>query len=374
MPRSSVPLVGKVEHLAILDEQGRVDESLDPDIPPERLLAMHRIMLLARRFDERRLSLQRQGAIGTFAPVKGQEAAQVGPMENLIAVDWFVPAFRESAAALHRGAEMSQLLLYDAGYNEGAAQEPGQHDLPIAVPVASQLPHAAGIAYALVHQGSNGVVMTFFGDGATSEGDFHEALNFAAVFQLPVVFVCQNNQWAISTPRSRQTASRTLAEKAFGYGMPGVQVDGNDLLATYAAARDAVVRAREGGGPTLIEALTYRMEVHTTADDPKKYRDEGEVAEWARRDPIERLQRYLLDREQLDRDGIDALEKEIADQIEAAWADTRRQMERLAHEPAAIFDHVTGTADPDVAAQRQAFLRRRERTRAAREQPGGDRG
>lgn len=359
MPRTSVPLTGEVEHFSILDEQGRVDEVLDPGLDDERLLAMHRTMLLARRFDERRLSLQRRGAIGTFAPVKGQEAAQVGPMENLTLDDWFVPAFRETAAALHRGADMRQILLYDAGFNEGAAQEPGQRDLPNAVPVASQLPHAAGIGYALMRQGSKNVVMTFFGDGATSEGDFHEALNFAAVFGLPVVFLCQNNQWAISTPRARQTASRTLAEKAFGYGMPGVQVDGNDVLATYAVARDAVTRAREGGGPTLIEALTYRMEVHTTADDPGKYRAEEEVEQWAGRDPIERLQRYLAARELLDDRGIDELEKRIEAEIDDAWEDVGRRIDELSHVPEAMFDHLTEPVDPDVEAQRQTFLRRR---------------
>lgn len=359
MPRSTIPLTGDVEHLSILGPDAQADEALLPDLTDEQLLDMHRAMLRARRFDERRLSLQRRGEIGTFAPVNGQEAAQVGPMASLTLDDWFVPAFRETAAALYRGMPMDRLFLYDAGYNEGAAQTPDQHDLPIAVPVASQLPHAAGIGYALVQQRRQHAVITFFGDGATSEGDFHEALNFAAVFQLPVVFWCQNNQWAISTPRERQSASRTLAQKALAYGMPGLQVDGNDVLATYVAGRDALARAREGGGPTLVEALTYRMEVHTTADDPTKYRDDEEVKRWADRDPIVRLQQYLMARDALGRDDLDALEQEIENEIDEAWQAARERMQALSHEPGAMFDHVSAEDDPERAAQRSSFLEAR---------------
>jgi TPP-dependent pyruvate/acetoin dehydrogenase alpha subunit len=193
--------------------------------------------------------LQRQGRIGTFAPIKGQEATQVGAVAALRKEDWLVPAFREAAAAIYRGTPLSDLFIFLAGYNEGGHIPEGQNDLPIAVPVAMQIPHAVGIAYGIKYRKQPHVVMTFFGDGATSEGDFHEGLNFAGVFNTPTVFVCQNNQWAISLPREKQTKSKTLAQKALAYGIPGIQVDGNDVLAVYAATQEAVERARSGKGP-----------------------------------------------------------------------------------------------------------------------------
>jgi len=358
MPRDTIAIASDLESLTVLDQHGQVDATLDPGLEDERVLELHRAMLRARRFDERRLSLQRRGEIGTFAPVNGQEAAQVGPMACVETDDWFVPAFRETAAALYRGADMASLLLYDGGYNEGGAQEPGQRDLPIAIPVASQLPHAAGIGYALQQRGEIQAVITFFGDGATSEGDFHEALNFAGVYQLPVVFLCQNNQWAISTPRSRQTASKTLAQKALSYGLPGLVVDGNDLLACYAAARDALARAREGGGATLIEAQTYRQEVHTTADDPGKYRDEADLEHWLEYDPIDRVQRYLRDRGALGDGDLESLEEEIEAEIDAAWETARSRMDALDHRPGVMFEHVTAGDRPDLQAQREALERR----------------
>src|SRR6185369_10455199 len=179
------------------------------------------------------------------------------------------------------------------GYLEGGQPAPDQHDLPTAIPVATQLPHAVGLAYAAQYKGDDAVVMAYCGDGATSEGDFHEALNFAGVWSVPIVFVVQNNQWAISVPLKKQTHSATIAQKALAYGFPGIQVDGNDVLATYAASRDAVARARAGEGPTLIECVTYRLGVHTTADDPTKYRSEDEVKAWEKKDPLTRLVPYL---------------------------------------------------------------------------------
>jgi pyruvate dehydrogenase E2 component (dihydrolipoamide acetyltransferase) len=217
--------------------------------------------VLARRLDERMLALQRQGRIGTFAPVSGQEAAQIGAVAALEEHDWFVPSFRESAAAIWRGTPLKQILLYNAGYNEGAAVPDDAHDLPIAIPVATQIPHAVGLAYAVRYRDTGAVAIAFFSDGATSEGDFHEALNFAGVFGAPTIFLCQNNQWAISVPRERQTRSRTLAQKALTYGVPGIQVDGNDVLAVLAATREAAARARDGEGPTLIECVGDQVRV-----------------------------------------------------------------------------------------------------------------
>lgn len=352
MPREQMEIPQGVEHLSILNADGELDEDLEPDLPDELALELHRIMLLSRRFDERLLTLQRQGRIGTFAPVQGQEASQVGAAAALQESDWLVPAFRETAAGVWRGADLSQLIVYNGGYNEGGRIPEDQHDLPIAIPVATQLPHAVGIAYAAKLRETDEVVMTFFGDGATSEGDFHESINFAGVFQTPTIFVCQNNHWAISTPRRRQTRSETLAQKALAYGVPGIQVDGNDVLAVHVAAAEAVARARDGGGPTMIECVTYRLSVHTTADDPSVYRDEEEVEKWRKRDPIPRFQRYLRSRDLISDDDIDALEEEIGEKVDAAWEEAKDLMESLG-DPADMFDHVYAEAPQYLEEQRR---------------------
>lgn len=247
MPRNRIKLEHSVEYLSVLDENGELDSELDPDIDPELLQRMFRTMLLSRRFDAHLLTLQREGRIGTFAPVKGQEACQIGAMAALRESDWFVPAFREFAAMHWRGFALADILLFVAGYNEGAAVSKDARDLPTSVPVASQLPHAVGLGYASLYRHKDDVALVFFGDGATSEGDFHEALNFAGLLRTPTIFFCQNNQWAISLPRDKQSKSKTLAQKGLAYGLPCLQVDGNDILAVYAATREAVERARDGG-------------------------------------------------------------------------------------------------------------------------------
>ncbi len=354
MPRKKFEPGHDVEHLSILDEKGKLDSRLEPEIDDELLLKMHRTMLFSRRFDEALLKWQRQGRIGTFAPVSGQEAAQVGSAAVLEEEDWMVPAFREFAAAVWRGTPPVGLLLYTAGYNEGGAIPEEQHDLPIAIPVASQLVHAVGIAYGIKYREREQVVLTYFGDGATSEGDFHEAMNMAAVFSTPIVFVCQNNQWAISVPREKQARSRTLAQRALAYGMPGIQVDGNDLLAVYVATQEAVERARAGKGPTLIECVTYRLSVHTTADDPGKYRSEKEVKKWEKRDPIPRFQNYLGNKNLLSKDEIEKLEKEIKEEIQGVWHETEKQMERLG-DPMDMFEYVFHEMPPYLEEQRDAY-------------------
>ncbi len=359
MPREQIDLNYQLPRLSVLDEDGGFDEALAPDVPDELLLRMHRIMLLARRFDERMLELQRQGRIGTFAPVSGQEASQIGAMAALEDKDWFVPSFRESAAAIWRGTPLKQLLLYTAGYNEGGAVPDGAHDLPIAIPVATQIPHAVGLAYAARYRHTGAVAITFFGDGATSEGDFHEAMNFAGVFAAPVIFLCQNNQWAISTPRDAQTQSRTLAQKALAYDVPGIQVDGNDVLAVLAATREAAARARNGDGPTMIECRTYRLSLHTTADDPSKYRSEEEVEAWRRRDPIPRLQQHLQHRELLSDDDIDALEETLKGEIDDAWDEAEADMARL-DGPETIFEHHYAELPRYLGEQRDALRSKRK--------------
>jgi pyruvate dehydrogenase E1 component alpha subunit len=354
MPREPIDLRYQVPCLSILDEDGGFDEALAPEVSDDLLHRMHRAMLLARRLDERMLKLQRQGRIGTFAPVSGQEAAQIGAMAALETQDWFVPSFRELAAAVWRGMPLKGILLYNAGYNEGGAVPEDAHDLPIAIPVATQIPHAVGLAYAAQYRETGAVAITFFGDGATSEGDFHEAINFAGVFATPTIFLCQNNQWAISVPREHQTQARTLAQKALAYGVPGIQVDGNDVLAVLAATREAAHRARDGDGPTMIECVTYRLSLHTTADDPSKYRSDEEVEVWRRRDPIPRLQNHLKNRELLSDDDIDALEEEVRAEIDDAWAETQTEMERL-DDPGIIFEHHYAELPPYLREQRDAL-------------------
>ena len=354
MPRTEITPPEKVTFLSILDHDGRLDEALEPAVDGDTLVRLYRCMLLGRRFDERLLSLQRQGRIGTFPPIKGQEAAQVGSVAHLRDSDWLVPSFRETAAEIWRGRSLENIIISNNGFNEAGAMAADSRNFPISVPVGSQLPHAVGLAWAAKYRRTDEVVMAFFGDGATSEGDFHEALNCAAVFQCPVVFVCQNNQWAISVPLSRQTRSRTIAQKALAYGMPGIQVDGNDILAVYAAAGEAVERARSGLGPALIECVTYRLGVHTTADDPKRYRSEEEVEAWSRRDPLTRFETYLVNKGVLRREALEDLQRDIMEQIQTAVDNAEAQMQGLG-DPLALFDHLYADRPPYLQAQKVQF-------------------
>jgi pyruvate dehydrogenase E1 component alpha subunit len=241
-------------------------------------------------------------------------------------------------------------MLY-AGFLEGGQPEPGQNDLPVTIPVATQLPHAVGLAYAAQYRGDDAVVMAFCGDGATSEGDFHEALNFAGVWHVPAIFVVQNNQWAISVPLKKQTHSKTIAQKALAYGMPGLQVDGNDVLAVHAACREAVDRARAGDGPTLIECVTYRLGVHTTADDPTKYRSTEEVEAWERKDPLTRFGAYLQKKKLLDEGLTESVDAEIAEAV--------KRFEALGSpDPLTMFEHAYATRPPHLEAQRAELAAR----------------
>ncbi len=285
------PLQGKM--LSILDKDGNVNKALEPKIKDETLLKAYRTMVLTRIADEKAVRLQRQGRLGAYPPSRGQEASQVGPALTLDKDDWIVWAFREMGALLLRGVPLWRLYLYWMGNEEGSAFDAGTNITPSAVPVGSQIPHAAGIAFAMRYRKEPKAVLCYFGDGATSEGDFHEGLNFSGTMHLPAVFVCQNNQYAISVPRKLQTASPTLAQKACAYGFKGILVDGNDVLALYAATKEAVERARKGEGPTLIESFTYRMGDHTTSDDATRYRLADEIAYWTERDPIARFRTYI---------------------------------------------------------------------------------
>lgn len=359
MPRTQIEITDRVDTLSVLDADGSVDNALDPDLSDDLLMKLYRFMLLGRRFDERLVSLQRQGRVGTFPPVSGQEAAHLGPVAVLKDSDWMVPAFRETTAELWRGRSLESVILSIAGFSEGAAMgEPG-NNLPISIPVGSQMLHAVGLAWAMKYRKTDGVAMTFFGDGATSEGDFHEAMNFAGVYQAPVVFICQNNQWAISVPRRKQTRSETIAQKAVAYGMPGIQADGNDVLAMYVAAGEAVERARSGGGPTLIEAVTYRMSVHTTADDPTRYRTDEEVESWREKDPLKRFQAYLSGRGLLSPEKIEKTEADVRREIQAAVDRAEAAMKSMG-DPLDMFDHAYAEMPPSLREQREQFAREME--------------
>jgi len=359
MPRTIVELQNTIEYLSILDEHGNVDRELEPQIPDTELLDLYGAMVLGRRFDERMVDLQRQGRIGTFPPIKGQEASQLGAIFQLRPSDWFVPAFRETAAEIWRGRSLESILLYYNGYNEGAILPATQKDLPMAIPVSSQILHATGLGYAANYKKTGEIVMVFFGDGATSEGDFHEGLNCAAVYNTPVIFLCQNNHWAISVPLKQQTRSKTIAQKALAYGMPGIQVDGNDVLAVYAASKEGADRARSGKGPTLIECVTYRVMMHTTADDPTKYRSDDEVEKWRQRDPLTRFEAYLATKKLVDESVIAKVEEETQQRIQEAVDNAEKQMAEIG-DPVDMFDHLYDSLPPYLRQQKAELIRNLE--------------
>jgi pyruvate dehydrogenase E1 component alpha subunit len=284
----------RVEWLQVLDEHGNCDRSLRPSLTDAQIQTLYESLVFARVFDEKAFKLQREGRLGTYASILGQEAAQVASAFALEPGDWMFPSFREAGASFVRGLPPSMIFQYWAGDERGSRIPEGQNDFPITIPVATQIPIGAGAAWGAKLRGDKIAVLVYLGDGATSKGDFHEGLNFAGVFSLPAVFFCQNNQWAISVPLKRQTAAPTLAQKAIAYGFPGIQVDGNDVFAVYKATHEALARARTGGGPTLIEAVTYRIGDHTTADDASRYRSPEIVEQWKKKDPIDRLIRYMI--------------------------------------------------------------------------------
>lgn len=308
-----------MEKVQYVDENGDVVQNID-DISDENLIALYKWMVKARVYDERSMKYQRQGRIGTYAPFKGQEAAQVGSAFALNSGDWIYPSYREGAASLVHGLKMSQLFLYTMGHFKGLSQTE-VNVFPIQIIIAAQCLHAVGGAWASQYTGTQDVSVAYVGDGGTSEGDFHEALNFAGLYKLPIVFFVQNNQWAISVPVSKQTASETIAQKAIGYGIDGVQVDGNDVVAVYKVMNEALQNAREGK-PTLIEAVTYRQGPHTTADDQTKYRSSDEEDEWLIKDPLKRLKTLLIKRniwdEEKDETEIALAEDLVTDAFEEA--------------------------------------------------------
>ncbi|HSG12388.1 MAG TPA: thiamine pyrophosphate-dependent dehydrogenase E1 component subunit alpha [Gaiellaceae bacterium] len=309
-------VIGDGESLA----DGEVEGLSDDD-----LLALHRNLVLLRTYDERSVVYHRQGRIGTYAIYWGHEAIQAGSAFALEERDWIFPSYRESAIGLLRGIPASTILGWWRGHPSGWWSPPAYGVASISVPIGTHVPHAVGFAWGSRLKGEDRVAIAYFGDGATSEGAFHEGATFAGVLKAPVVLLCNNNQWAISTPVAKQTAAESLAAKAVGYGMPGVRVDGNDVLAVYEATREAVDRARAGEGPTLVEAVTYRTAPHGTADDPSLYIDEERVAEERAKDCVDRFERYLVRRGILTDARIEDVREQALDVMRAGIAEAEAQ-------------------------------------------------
>ncbi len=352
MPRERI-YEAVTERLSILDAEGRVDADLMPALEPGQVLELYRSMVRMRAYDDKALKLQRQGRMGTWPPLKGQEATQAGVAMAMGDDDWLVPAFREHGSMLLRGIPGHLIYAYWAGDERGSCYPEGVRCFPVSVPVGSQWQHGVGVGLSLKLRNESAAAVTFGGDGSTSEGDFHEALNCAAVYRARTVFVIQNNHWAISMPLHQQTLSASLAQKAHGYGMPGIQVDGNDVFAVFSAAREALERARRGDGPTLIEAVTYRLGDHTTADDASRYRPNEELAEWEARDPIVRLRRWLEAEKLWDEARETALQEEMR-----GWVDEQvAAFEALTPaEPGEIFEFMYAELPPHLREQQEALI------------------
>ena len=353
MPRKQISKFS-VQHLQILDENGNLDAALEPKLSQDELLEMYRWMRLARELDERMLKLQRQGRLGTFPPNTGHEAISIPVAMAMKDKDWFVGAFRELGGRLVRGEPLTSTLHYYNGWEEGnILPDKALRIMPISVVIGCQVEHAVGLAWASRYKGEDSATVCFIGDGGTSEGDFHEGLNFASVWKVPVVFIVQNNQWAISVPREIQTASQTIAQKGIAYEMPCLQVDGNDPLAMHVAVTEALDRARKGEGPSLIEAVTYRLMMHTTADDPKKYRTEEEEKQAWEKEPLIRFNKYLQNKGYWDDAQEEALRGEVKAKVEEAVKEFESPKDWQQDEP---FRHVFGTEHAGITEQHQDFL------------------
>jgi 2-oxoisovalerate dehydrogenase E1 component alpha subunit len=293
----------KMELVQILSSDGSIDPNKEPAISDNQLLKMFETMVLVRLLDEKSMKLQRQGRISFSIPSTGQEATQIGVVAALDSKDWILPSYREPGCALYRGFSLKDLINHwftNAGDTHKGRRLPGLFGdkslnfVNPSAPIGTQIIHAAGVGYAAKYLKDNTINLVFFGDGATSSNDFHSGLNFGGVYKTPTIYFCQNNQWAISVPLSQQTAAETIADKAIGYGIPGIRVDGNDILAVYTVVSEAAKRARQGKGPTLIEAVTYRMGPHTSSDDPTRYRPKEELQQWKKLEPIVRFEKYLI--------------------------------------------------------------------------------
>ncbi len=333
----------KVEYLQILDENGNCDDTLMPKLSNDEIKKIYEMLILVRVFDQKAFNMQRQGRLGTYIQFKGQEACQVGSVSALHDEDFIFPMYRNSGLLIARKHPIVQVLQYWGGDERGLKSPPNVNNFPIAIPVGTHTVHAAGAAMAAKLRGTKQVSVVYFGEGATSKGDFHEAMNFAGVYQAPAIFLCENNQFAISLPRKDQTRAETIAQKAIAYGFEGIQVDGMDIFAVYKATKDAVDKARNGKGPTLIECYTYRMADHSTSDDALRYRTKEEMELWAKKDPIERLEKYMRKKGLLDNAYKEKVLKHSQETIEKAVT----EFEKIAPpDPKDIFKYVFAEMTP----------------------------
>ncbi|BBX30275.1 pyruvate dehydrogenase (acetyl-transferring) E1 component subunit alpha [Mycolicibacterium alvei] len=349
------PLSVDLEPIRLVDADGSPtgETRYSRDLPHETLSWLYESMVVTRDLDTEFINLQRQGELALYASCRGQEAAQIGATACLRKTDWLFPQYREIGAFLLRGITPGQMGAVWRGKWHGGLEFTNRCVAPIAIPIGTQGLHAVGAAMGAQRLGEDSVTVAFLGDGATSEGDAHEALNLAAVFKAPCVFFVQNNQWAISVPVSRQQAGPSIAHRAPGYGMPGIRVDGNDVLACYAVMAEAAERARLGGGPTLIEAVTYRIGPHTTSDDPTRYRSAAELDDWLARDPIARYRTYLQTIGVLD----DRLDQRVGARSHRLRTELRDAIVGAADaDPAELFDTVYAEITPDLARQRDQLL------------------
>ncbi|HEY8480694.1 MAG TPA: pyruvate dehydrogenase (acetyl-transferring) E1 component subunit alpha [Spirillospora sp.] len=349
LTRDPERLLPPAEPVTLIDPEGRVVAPDGRGLPSSgRLVRALAAMISARRFNDQAYALVRQGRLAVYPSSHGQEACQVAAAHVLDEGDWLFPTYRDTAAVVARGVDPVEALTLLAGDWHGGYDPRVRRVAPLATPLATQLPHAVGVAHAARLRGERTVVMALCGDGATSEGDFHEALNFAAVFGAPVVFLVQNNQYAISVPLARQTAAPSLAHKGVGYGVPGERVDGNDAAALLDVLGTAVERARAGEGPQLVEAHTYRVQAHTNADDATRYREDAEVERWKARDPLVRLETYLRSAGAVD-------DAAIAEFTAAAEDLARRTREALSRDgtpdPEDLFRHVFSEPTPQLRGQ-----------------------
>ena len=345
--------MGQPVQLIAPDGTATAEDRYRRDLPPELLTWLYETMVVTRDLDGEWVNLQRQGELALYAACRGQEAAQVGATACLRKTDWLFPQYRELGAFLVRGITPTQMAAMWRGTWHGGLEFTEKCCAPIAIPIATHTLHAVGAAMAAQRLGEDSVTVAFLGDGATSEGDTHEAMNLAAVTKAPCVFYVQNNQWAISVPVHRQHAAPSIAARAGGYGMAGIIVDGNDVLACHAVMAEAAARARAGEGPTLIEAITYRMGPHTTSDDPSRYRSAEELEEWAARDPISRYRTYL------ERAGVwtERVEQRAAARSARLRAEARTAViDGPDPEPGELFDHVYAEITPALAAQKRQLL------------------
>ncbi|HEV7799800.1 MAG TPA: pyruvate dehydrogenase (acetyl-transferring) E1 component subunit alpha [Burkholderiales bacterium] len=340
----------EIHYTQFLDEQGHARRAL-PDFArdTDQLVDLYRWMVLMRTYDAKAIALQRTGQLGTYAPILGQEAIQAAVGSAMRSDDVFLMTYREQGVQLMRGVTMQELFLYWSGDERGSDFSGPRRDFPICITIAAQATHAAGAAYAIKLRGEPRAVVCALGDGATSKGDFYEGMNAAGAWQLPLVFLVTNNQWAISVPRSAQTAAETLAQKGIAAGIPSEQVDGNDLIAMRHVMDRALEKARSGGGPALIEALTYRLSDHTTADDASRYRSADEVADAWKREPVLRMRTYLTSAGAWDKQREEALLRECNERVQAA---VQAYTDMPMPQPSAMFEHVYATFPPALESQR----------------------